>query len=257
MKICVLVKQVPDKDSNIRIGSDGLSIESQNLNLITNESDNYAIEEALLLKEKHNAEVVICSLGQESSIQVIKDALSKGADRGLFIEDDSNNELDILNISKIFSKVLESENFDLIFTGLQSDDIGNGQLGVLIAEHLNMSHASLAMETNIENSEKIKIKRELENGWFQWASLNFPASITIQSGINKPRYASLRGIMMMKKKTIDVKKLSELDVQTDKKISLKSLYIPQQTKETEKIEGSTDEVVDRVYSILKEDLQII
>ena len=257
MKICVLVKQVPDKDSNIRIGSDGLSIESQNLNLITNESDNYAIEEALLLKEKHNAEVVICSLGKESSIQVIKDALSKGADRGLFIEDDSNNELDILNISKIFSKVLESENFDLIFTGLQSDDIGNGQLGVLIAEHLNMSHASLAMETNIENSEKIKIKRELENGWFQWASLNFPASITIQSGINKPRYASLRGIMMMKKKTIDVKKLSELDVQTDKKISLKSLYIPQQTKETEKIEGSTDEVVDRVYSILKEDLQII
>ena len=92
MKICVLVKQVPDKDSNIRIGSDGLSIESQNLNLITNESDNYAIEEALLLKEKHNAEVVICSLGKESSIQVIKDALSKGADRGLFIEDDSNNE---------------------------------------------------------------------------------------------------------------------------------------------------------------------
>ena len=257
MKICVLVKQVPDKDSNIRIGSDGLSIEPQNLNLITNESDNYAIEEALLLKEKHNAEVVICSFGKQSSIQVIKDALSKGADRGLFIEDDLNDELDILNISKIFSKVLESENFDLIFTGLQSDDIGNGQLGVLIAEHLNMSHASLAMETNIENTEKIKIKRELENGWFQWANLNLPASITIQSGINKPRYASLRGIMMMKKKTIDIKKLSDLGIETDKKISLKSLYIPQQTKETEKIEGSTDEVVDRVYNILKEDLQII
>ena len=99
MKICVLVKQVPDKDSNIKVGNDNLSIDSQNLNLITNESDNYAIEEALLLKEKHNAEVVICSLGQESSMQVIKDALSKGADRGLFIENDSNAELDILNIN--------------------------------------------------------------------------------------------------------------------------------------------------------------
>ncbi len=257
MKICVLVKQVPDKDSNIKVGNDNLSIDSQNLNLITNESDNYAIEEALLLKEKHNAEVVICSLGQESSMQVIKDALSKGADRGLFIENDSNAELDILNISKIFSKILESENFDLIFTGLQSDDIGNGQLGVLIAEHLNMSHASLAMETNIENTEKIKVKRELENGWFQWATLQLPASITIQSGINKPRYASLRGIMMMKKKTIDVKKISELNLDLGKNLTLKSLYAPQQTKETEKIEGTTDEIVEKMYTILKEDLQIL
>ena len=257
MKICVLVKQVPDKDSNIKIESNGFSIESQNLNFITNDSDNYAIEEALLLKEKHNAEVIICSFGKESSIQVIKDARSKGADRGIFIENDLNDELDILNISKIFLKVLESENFDLIFTGLQSDDIGNGQLGVLIAEHLNMSHASLAMETNIENTETIKVKRELENGWFQWTNLNLPASITIQSGINKPRYASLRGIMMMKKKTIDVKKISELNIEINKTLNLKSLYIPQQTKEIEKIEGSTDEIVDRIYTILKEDLQIL
>jgi len=257
MKICVLVKQVPDKDSNIKIGTDGLSINPQDLNLITNESDNYAIEEALLLKEKHNAEVVICSFGQESSIQVIKDALSKGADKGLFIENDLNDDLDILNISKIFSKILESEKFDLILSGLQSDDIGNGQLGVLIAEHLKMSHASLVMETIIENTDKIKVKRELENGWFQWASLNLPASITIQSGINKPRYASLRGIMMMKRKTIDIKKASDLNIEINKNLSLKSLYIPKQTKKIEKIEGATDDVVNRIYNILKEDLQII
>ena len=120
-----------------------------------------------------------------------------------------------------------------------------------------MSHASLAMETNIENTEKIKVKRELENGWFQWATLQLPASITIQSGINKPRYASLRGIMMMKKKTIDVKKISELNLDLGKNLTLKSLYAPQQTKETEKIEGTTDEIVEKMYTILKEDLQIL
>ena len=257
MKICVLVKQVPDKDSNIKLENNALSINTQNLNLVTNESDNYAIEEALLLKENHEADVTVCTFGEGSAIQVIKDALSKGADNGIFIENDTNEEFDILNISKIFREILNTENFDLILTGLQSDDIGNGQLGVLMAEHLNMSHASLAMETKFENNEKIKIKRELENGWFQWASLNLPASITIQSGINKPRYASLRGIMMMKKKTIDIKKLSALNVDLKKKLSLKNLYVPLKSKETEKIEGTTDEMVDRIYHILKEDLRLI
>ena len=257
MKICVLVKQVPDKDSDIKLTGDGFKIDQTNLNFLTNESDNYAIEEALLLKENHEAEVVICSLGTESSTQIVKDALSKGADRAIFIENDANKDFDILTISKIMSEILKSENFDLILSGLQSDDMGNGQLGVLIAEHLNMSHASLAMETKFENSDKINVKRELENGWFQWTELNLPASITIQSGINKPRYASLRGIMMMKKKTIDMKKLSDLNISSDQKISLKSLYAPQKSKETEKIEGTTEEIVNRIYEILKEDLRIV
>jgi len=257
MKICVLVKQVPDKDSDIKLTGDGFKIDQTNLNFLTNESDNYAIEEALLLKENHEAEVVICSLGTESSTQIVKDALSKGADRAIFIENDANKDFDILTISKIMSEILKSENFDLILSGLQSDDMGNGQLGVLIAEHLNMSHASLAMETKFENSDKINVKRELENGWFQWTELNLPASITIQSGINKPRYASLRGIMMMKKKTIDMKKISDLNISSEQKISLKSLYAPQKSKETEKIEGTTEEIVNRIYEILKEDLRIV
>ena len=257
MKICVLVKQVPDKDSDIKLENGLLSVNLQNVNLVTNESDSYAIEEALLLKEKHEAEVTVCTFGEESATQVVKDALSKGADKGIVIENDINEEFDILTISKIIAKILSEEKFDLILTGLQSDDMGNGQLGVLLAEHLNMSHASLAMETNLENTEKIKVKRELENGWFQWATLNLPASITIQSGINKPRYASLRGIMMMKKKPIDVKKLSTLNINLEKKLSLKNLYVPLKSKETEKIEGTADEIVDRIHHILKEDLRLI
>jgi len=257
MKICVLVKQVSDKNDQIKLNQDQLSINTQNFNLVTNESDNYAIEEALLIKEKFDAEVIICSFGKGNAVQVIKDALSKGADRGILIENDSDSEYDILNISKIFKKVLSDENFDLILSGLQSDDIGNGQLGVLLSEHLNMSHASLVMETNMNDTNTIKVKRELENGWFQWSELDLPASLTIQSGINKPRYASLRGIMMMKKKPIKIIKLSEIDANTEHKISVKSMYIPQKTKETQKIEGSADEVAEKVYEVLKNELGLL
>tara|TARA_Y100001968_G_scaffold123004_1_gene111936 strand:+ start:5524 stop:6297 length:774 start_codon:yes stop_codon:yes gene_type:complete len=257
MKICVLVKQVPDKNDEIKLNSDKLSVDKNNFNFVTNESDNYAIEEALLIKEKLQGEVVICSFGNESSIQVIKDALSKGADRGILIENDTQNEYNILNLSKIFNNVLKAEGFDLILSGLQSDDIGNGQLGVLLAEHLNMSHGSLVMETNISDNSKIKIKRELENGWFQWSELDLPASLTIQSGINKPRYASLRGIMMMKKKPINTIKLSEINAGANKIDNLKSMYVPQKTKETVKIDGAADEVAEKLYNILKNELGLI
>ena len=130
MKICVLMKQVPDKDAALKINATGLGIDTADLTFVTNESDSYALEEALLLKEAHGGEVVVCTLGADSSLQVIKDALSKGADRGLYLRDDAFNVLDILSLSKVFVAALKDEDFDLIFSGLQSDDVGNGQLGL-------------------------------------------------------------------------------------------------------------------------------
>ncbi|MBC21509.1 MAG: electron transfer flavoprotein subunit beta [Candidatus Marinimicrobia bacterium] len=257
MKICVLVKQVPDKNDEIKLDQSQQAVDKNNFNFITNESDNYAVEEALLIKEKIGGEVVVCTFGDESSIQVVKDALSKGADRGIFIENNSNEDYDILNISKIFKSVFNEENFDLILSGLQSDDIGNGQLGVLMAEHLNMSHGSLVMQTESSDNTKIKVKRELENGWFQWSELELPASLTIQSGINKPRYASLRGIMMMKKKPIKTVKLSEVDTNAEKIENLKSMYIPQKTKETVRVDGTPDEIAEKLHNILKNDLGLL
>jgi len=257
MKICVLVKQVPDKNDEIKLDQDQQAVDKNNFNFITNESDNYAVEEALLIKEKIGGEVVVCTFGDESSVQVVKDALSKGADRGIFIENDSNEDYDILNISKIFKSVFKEENFDLILSGLQSDDIGNGQLGVLMAEHLNTSHGSLVMQTESSDNTKIKVKRELENGWFQWSELELPASLTIQSGINKPRYASLRGIMMMKKKPIKTVKLSEVDTNAEKIENLKSMYIPQKTKETVRVDGTPDEIAEKLHNILKNDLGLL
>ena len=210
MKICVLIKQVPDKNSPLSISDDQISISETNITWVSNESDNYALEEALIIKETHEGEVVACTLGKESAGQVLKDAMAKGADRSIFISDPKFDSLDILSLAKIIASALKEENFDLILSGLQSDDQGNSQLGLLIAELLNMSHATLVMGTEIISDSTIKVKRELESGWFQWTELTLPASISIQSGINTPRYATLKGIMMVKKKTVDKNTSNEI-----------------------------------------------
>ena len=257
MKICVLLKQVPEKDVDIKIKDDGKLVDLDNVNMVINECDNYALEEALLIKETLGCEVIVCSFGIESTNQVIKDALSKGADRGILINNDTDYAPDILSISKFLKTILEKEKFDLILSGLQSDDIGNGQLGILMAELLDMSHASLVMETKIESEKSIEVKRELENGWFQWTTLNLPASISIQSGINKPRYASLRGIMMMKKKTIDILPLSELIENKENKSTIETIYIPKKSTDTVIIEGEADDIANKIIHILKEEIRII
>ena len=159
MKICVLMKQVPDKDSSIKIAMDNLSIDQSMVSFTTNESDSYALEEALQIKEKSGGEVVALTLGKESSIQVVKDALAKGADRAIYIDNQNMDNFDILSIGKILSQKLKEENFDLILSGLQSDDNGNSQLGLILAELLDMSHASLVMGTEIESDNSLKVKR--------------------------------------------------------------------------------------------------
>ena len=165
-----------------------------------NPPDNFALEEALLINETEgDGEVVIVSMGPARVQKVIREGLAKGADRGIHLEEDGQIETDPLSIAKRFSSVLKEENFDLILTGLQTDDTGMGQTGVLVGEILGISTATLAIETEIDK-EKIRVKRELESGWFQWVTLRSPASVSIQSGINQPRYPSLKGIMGANKK---------------------------------------------------------
>tara|TARA_B100000945_G_scaffold258449_1_gene216181 strand:+ start:142 stop:921 length:780 start_codon:yes stop_codon:yes gene_type:complete len=258
MKICVLIKQVPDKDSPITISEDNLSITDNNITWVSNESDNYALEEALIIKEKNQAEVVVCTLGNESARQVLKDAMAKGADRGIFISDEKFNSIDILTMAKVFTSVLKEENFDLFLSGLQSDDQGNSQLGILIAELLKISHASLVMSTNLEENNKIKVKRELEGGWFQWTTLNLPASISIQSGINTPRYATLKGIMMVKNKIVnEINSSSVQEIDLTSNIQLNKISIPEKSKETIYLDGTTEEITDKLVKILKNDIKVI
>jgi electron transfer flavoprotein beta subunit len=217
-----------------------------------NPPDNYAIEEALIIKEKlGEGEVVIVSQGPTRVQKVIREGLAKGADRGVHIEESGLIETDPLLIAKSIVSAIKDENFDLILSGLQSDDTGMGQTGVLVGELLNMSVATLAIETDIDK-EKIRVKRELESDWFQWVTLGSTASITIQSGINQPRYPSLKGIMGAKKKEIKVVE----SLVMDKKQSMDKIFVPQASKETEIIDTDINLAVDRIVEILKTEVKV-
>ena len=256
MKIAVLIKQVPGSDSTLPLNGDGSWIDDGLVTFVMNESDNYALEEGLQIREKiGDGEVVVVSMGPERVLRVIREGLAKGADRGIYLEESGQSETDPLSIARSFASVLKDESFDLILTGLQSDDTGMGQTGVLLGELLGMSTATLGIEINIV-SGAIRIKRELESGWFQWVKLPLPASVSIQSGINQPRYPSLKGIMGAKKK--DIKVVSGSDHRTEtKRQSLDRLFIPKADKQTEMIEGDADTVVARLVEILRSDLRVI
>ncbi len=201
MKIVVAIKQVPLRDSPLRPDSSGRWIDESDLSFEINEPDAYALEEALQLKEKHGGEVVVLCAGPERAAQTIREALAKGADRAIHIAADDLGALDTLGVAKLLSTAVAPEKPDLILTGLQSDDLGSGQTGVVMAELLGIPHSTIIMQ--VEARERtIRIKRELENGWFQHIEMPLPAVLTMQSGSNKLRYATLMGIKKAKSKEI-------------------------------------------------------
>ncbi len=209
MKIIVAIKQVPARDSQLRISSTTNWIEQPDLAYEINEPDAYALEEALQLKEKHGGEVVVVCAGPAQAAQTIREALAKGADRAIHIEEDGSAAFDPLATARVLAAGLKSESPDLILTGLQSDDLGYGQTGVILAELLSLPHATIIMQVEKQDGT-IRVKRELEDGWFQHVDIPLPALLTIQSGINKLRYATLMGIK--KAKTKEVKRFTPADL---------------------------------------------
>jgi len=253
MKIAVLIKQVPGAESPLQISSDQKWVDESAVAYVMNESDNYALEEALQIKEAHGeGEVVAVSLGPERVQKTVREALAKGADRAIHIKMDTVEAIDPLVTAGHLKNPLEEENFDLIFTGLQSDDLGMGQTGVILGEMLGMTTASLVMATEV-SAGNIKVKRELEAGWFQWVSLSLPASITIQSGLNTPRYPSLKGIMGAKKKEIKVIEGEGADAGQ----SMVKMYLPQSEKQTVMIEGSADQVVEKLMDAFRNNINVL
>ena len=192
-------------------------------------------------------------MGPNRVQKVIREGLAKGADRGIHLLQEGKIENDPLSVSKKISTALKEENFDLILSGLQSDDTGMSQTGVLIGEFLGMSTATLVVETKIEN-DHIRLKKELESGWYQWVVLPIPASISIQSGINTPRYPSLKGIMGAKKKEI---KCISGDLKLDQSQNIENISLPQKSKQTEIIESDVDSAVSRIMEILKSDVKVL
>jgi electron transfer flavoprotein beta subunit len=233
MKIIVLMKQVANKDAVLRIAADEKWINDSDVAQQTNESDGYALEEALRMKEaKGEGEVVVCSLGPQSAKTVIKDALARGADRAIHIVVEDSKSLSPFQIASTIGDAIRNENPDLVFTGLQSDDSSFGQTGVILAELLGIPHATLVIEVDRSKLDgSVRLKRELESGWYQWFTYQTPALLTIQSGISQIRYASLKGIMAAKKKEVADITPSIAEFAGGQKIE--KVYMPLKTKQTQ------------------------
>jgi len=256
MKIIVSIKQVPMRDSQLRIDASGRWIQENDLSFEINEPDAYALEEALQLKEKHGGEVIALCAGPARASQTIREALAKGADRALHIEEANLASFDTLGIARLLAKAAEAEKPDLILTGLQSDDLGYGQTGVVVAEILGLPHGTIIMAVE-KTDGGIRVKRELEDGWFQNVELPLPAVLTIQSGINKLRYATLMGIK--KAKTKEIKKVTpgELGVAAIATAVIERVYLPQRTKHTQMLEGTAKEAAAKLVEKLKFEVRVI
>ena len=255
MKIIVSIKQVPVRDSQLRVDAAGRWIQENDLSFEINEPDAYALEEALQLKEKHGGEVVALCAGPARASQTIREALAKGADRAIHIEEDLSS-LDTLGLAKMLAKAVAAEKPDLILTGLQSDDLGYGQTGVVLAELLGLPHGTIIMQVE-KQDQGIRVKRELEDGWFQHVEMPLPAVLTIQSGINKLRYATLMGIKKAKTKEINRLTPGDLGVSVSATAVIERVYLPQRSKQTQLLEGTAKEAAAKLVEKLRFEVRVI
>ena len=253
MKIAVCIKQVPTREWQPRINDAGTWIRDQDASFEMNEPDAYALEEALRLKEAHGGQVVVCSGGPARVAQVIREALARGADRAIHVEDEGLAGADAFVTGEALAQPMRGEQFDLVLTGLQSDDQGFAQVGVILAEKLGLPHATIIMDVQVDGG-RLRVKRELEGGWFQWVEMPLPAVLTIQSGINQLRYATLKGIMAAKKK--EIRKVSA-PASVSPRLKIVSLYLPEKAKKTQILGGSAAEAAKELVRRLREDARVM
>jgi len=253
MKIAVCIKQVPAHDWQPRVNDDRTWVRDQDASFELNEPDAYALEEGLRLREKHGGEVVVCSAGPARVAQALREALARGADRAIHVEDDDLARGDAFAVAESLASAMRDEQFDLVLTGLQSDDQGFAQTGVVLAATLGIASATIIMEVDVQPGA-VRVKRELEGGWFQFVTLPLPAVLTIQSGINQLRYATLKGIMAAKKK--DIRKVAPPAGLASRQ-RIVSLYVPEKKKHTEMIGGSPAEAAKELVRRLRDEARVI
>jgi electron transfer flavoprotein beta subunit len=253
MKIAVCIKQVVTREWQVRVNDQKTWIRDADASFELNEPDAYALEEALRLKEKQGGEVVVCCAGPARAAQVIREALARGADRAIHVEGDALAAADAATVAEALAAAIKDEQFDLVLTGLQSDDQGFGQVGVVLAEKLGMPHATIIMDVQVQDGG-LRVKRELEGGWFQWVALPMPALLTIQSGINQLRYATLKGIMAAKKK--DIRKAA-VPPAVEPLQQILSLYVPEKAKQTQLLTGSAADAAKQLVAKLRDEARVL
>lgn len=259
MKIIVCIKQVPAKDSTLRLNERQTWIREADTSYEINEPDAYALEAALRLKEQHGGEVVTLSAGPARVQQVIREALAKGADRAIHLEDDAFSQLDAYNTARLLAAGIKGETFELLLTGLQSDDLGLAQTGVILAELLGVPHATIIMDVQPVDG-RIQVKRELEAGWFQMVDMPMPAVLTIQSGLARLRYATLMGIK--KAKTKEIRRITKADLNWNdaewaNRQDVRRVYVPRKTKQTVFLDGSAKEAAVKLVEKLKFEARVL
>jgi electron transfer flavoprotein beta subunit len=260
MKIVVCVKQVPARDSVLRVRPDGRWIEESDLTFEINEPDAYALEEALQVRDAAGGEVVVVCAGAERAISTIREALAKGADRGIHITLPEGAVPDSLATARLLASAIQAESPDLILTGLQSDDLGSGQSGVVLAELLGLPHASIIMQVEVTGGG-LKVKRELEDGWFQHVALPLPALLTIQSGIKKLRYATLMGIKKAKGKPVQVIDAAAGGARSgaggEAVLPIRRMYPPQRAKQIQMLTGAPEQVAAQLVEKLRFEARVL
>jgi electron transfer flavoprotein beta subunit len=252
MKIAVCIKQVVTREWQVRINEAKTWVRDQDASWELNEPDAYALEEALRLKEKHGGEVVVVSAGPARVAQVLREALARGADRAIHVQGDDLAQADAFGAAGALAAALAGELIDLVLTGLQSDDQGFAQVGVILAEKLGMPHSTIIMEVQVDGAA-LRVKRELEGGWFQWIAMPLPAVLTIQSGINQLRYATLKGIMAAKKKEIRAVPAAP----AASKQTIASIYMPEKGKQTTLVPGTPQEAARELVRLLRDEARAI
>jgi electron transfer flavoprotein beta subunit len=264
MQILVCLKQVPEKDSRYKINDSASGILEEDLVFETNESDVYALEEALRFKEKFGGEVVVLSLGNERVLKVIKSGLATGADRALHLTDPGFPGSDAFVIANAIARAIKDQGFEVIFTGVQSDDWAFGQTGTILAQLLGWNHATIVMEVEVlEEGKKLRVRRELESNLFEVAEIAVPAVLTIQSGINQPRYATLKGIMQAKKKEIRTLSAEDLGMapqelgKAGSKVEHRKLFFAEKKKKAVLIEGTPEEAARTLMENLHKEAKVL
>ena len=253
LDIIVCIKRVPQTaEAEVKIDSTGKDIEKDRLSFDTNESDTYALEEAVLMKEKFGGNITVISLGEKDTEDTLRIALAKGADNAIRIKAEDFEKLDAFQTSQILHAVIKNLNYNIIFTGCISTDDAYSQIGVTLAELLEIPHATLVINFDV-NENRADVQRELEGGLIEHLDVSLPALFTIQTGINEPRYASLIAIRRAAKKEIQV--IGKDELQQDEFINnsiLEELFVPPISKQVEILSGTAGESATNLAGIFKE-----
>ena len=247
MNTFVCIKRVPDtSEAEVKVDASGKDVDTSKFSFDINDADNYAVEEAILIKEKVGGTVKVVCMGPQDSEVMIRMALAKGGDSAIRIDDPRIDTIDPLKVAKVLAATVKGQEFDLVLTGCMAGDDGNMSVGVALAEELGVPHAAMVKKVEVEDG-KVKVYRELEGGLSEVVEITLPAVLTIQTGINEPRYAPIRGIRMAQKKELKVVKLDDLGLsenevnEASSLIELKNLYIPEVVSNAEIIEGAPEE----------------